>query len=553
RVRIALLTAFTVLLLSVVWLNGVFVGRHGGFPLRYIISAKNFLTGAADSKAGKVQYIRTVLVPLKVSTFDNLGPVKLAGWGGGFGAVGNTIIGVDRRGSFFRYEGKGHFDSLPITLDMNEDAYRRYLTSVRPDSRLRSEIDPRFRVLDLEAAVSDRTVTLYVSYDYWHTDEPGKTVRVARLVLNGGLQHLDDAQTIRGDAWEIIYESHPLLPFSLVVRSPFNINRSGGRMVVDGDGSLLVTIGDHLLDGFRYPNAPSDTTSSYGKVIRINLASLQSEIFTTGNRNPQGLTIDAGGNVWETEHGPRGGDELNLLRQGVDYGWPAVTYGVDYGSYSWPLNANQGRHDGYEKPVFAWAPSIATSNLIQIHDTPSQWDGDLLVSGLRSMRLFRIRVDGEQVRLVEPVLIGERIRDLIQMQDGTILLWTDAAHFVEVTVDAEGMAASSQFPVELTSSEIDLGLDQIIQQCQACHGMGPHTNSQDEISLWGIYDRAIAETGYPGYSSVLKSKGGHWTAEDLESFLASPSEFAPGSFMPDPSIADPAAIRALVGYLKRLK
>lgn len=553
KVRVTLWVVLGPIILLATWLQGVYVGKYETFPYSYLISMKDAIRHLSETQTENGQPLPTGLVALKKSSYDNLGSVRLLGWGGGLAAIGDVIIGVDSKGHFFRYEGKGHFRSLPITLDTNEGEYQRYLASTLPDSKRRSEIDPRFRVLDLEAKQEEGRVILFVSYNYWHAKEVGKTVRVARLVLNGGLDALDNGRPVGAEAWEVIYETKPLMPFSLVVLSPFNSDRSGGRIVVDGDNGLLVSFGDQQYDGNGYPSAPRDTASSYGKVIRIQLESLKSEIFALGVRNPQGLVIDLDGNLWETEHGPKGGDELNLLHEGHDYGWPSVTYGTDYGRYSWPLNPAQGRHDQYDKPVFAWVPSIATSNLIQINGTPRQWDGDLIVSSLRAMSLFRVRVEDGQVRLVEPVLIGERIRDLIQMQDGTILLWTDAAHFVELTVDSEAMAMANQLPVELTSAEISVGLDRIIQQCQGCHGMSPRSSDEWYIPLWGVYGRGIAATGYSSYSGALRNRRGSWTEESLASFLSSPSDFAPGSEMPDPGISDPAAIRALVGYLKRLQ
>src|SRR5690606_36143508 len=136
----------------------------------------------------------------------------------------------------------------------------------------------------------------------------------------------------------------------------------GGRMASLGADTLLLTLGEHQFDGVRTPVAfAQDTAVSYGKTYLIDLRTGTVERFTMGHRNPQGLYIDPSGTVWSTEHGPRGGDELNRLVRGGNYGWPIVTYGVNYGATAWPMNPRQGTHEGYDRPVYAWVPSIAVS------------------------------------------------------------------------------------------------------------------------------------------------------------------------------------------------
>ena len=114
--------------------------------------------------------------------------------------------------------------------------------------------------------------------------------------------------------------------------------------------------------------------SDYGKTIRIDPNDWSATKFSLGHRNPQGITIDDKGRIWVVEHGPMGGDELNLIRQGANYGWPSVTLGVNYSGElvddkRWLPNPRQGRHDDYESPVFAWMPSIGVSK--QLKGDPS--------------------------------------------------------------------------------------------------------------------------------------------------------------------------------------
>src|SRR5262249_6612943 len=149
--------------------------------------------------------------------------------------------------------------------------------------------------------------------------------------------------------WQTVFESAPCVPIEFEGRPPTFIGlQVGGRLAVVGDDKLLLTLGDNGLDGWNAPwSMPQDPTTSYGKTILIDLAKRTSRIYTLGHRNPQGLAVDAAGKLWLTEHGPQGGDELNLLTDGSNYGSPLVTYGVEYGTHSWPLDPVPGSHDGY--------------------------------------------------------------------------------------------------------------------------------------------------------------------------------------------------------------
>src|SRR5690606_9605795 len=122
----------------------------------------------------------------------------------------------------------------------------------------------------------------------------------------------------------------------------------------------------------------------------------------------------------------------NRIAEGNNYGWPFVTYGVQYGMTRWPLSDTQNRHDGYTKPVFAWIPSIGVSNLIQVQGFLPAWDGDLLVGSLVGETLHRLRYSDGRVIFDEPVRIGERVRDLDELEDGTIVVWTNDADIVEI-------------------------------------------------------------------------------------------------------------------------
>ena len=144
---------------------------------------------------------------------------------------------------------------------------------------------------------------------------------------------------------------------------------------------------------------------------------------------------DNDNNIWATDHGPQGGDELNLIKKGQNYGWPQVTYGINHGNREWPLNKEQGTHDDFVKPVFAWVPSIAISNLIRLDKTTKfpLWGGDLLIGSLRGKSLLRVRMgDENNVAYIETIRIGHRIRDLTTLDDQSLALLTDGGRMVIV-------------------------------------------------------------------------------------------------------------------------
>lgn len=205
----------------------------------------------------------------------------------------------------------------------------------------------------------------------------------------------------------------------------------GGKIVFDGKGHLFFAVGER-----GQGNPALDPTYPWGKIYRLNEdGSVPSDnpkfsqpgaikgIYTMGHRNPQGLTIDLDGNVWDTEHGPRGGDELNLLKAGASYGWPKVAFSLNYNdSAPWqPWNRNG---DTFTLPVHRWTPSIAASGLDVVRGTAfPKWRGDLLAGGLAGNTVQRIRArKGKMVELEEIIFKLGRVRDVRVGPDGFIYI-----------------------------------------------------------------------------------------------------------------------------------
>jgi glucose/arabinose dehydrogenase len=209
----------------------------------------------------------------------------------------------------------------------------------------------------------------------------------------------------------------------------------GARMAFLPDMSLLISIGD----GFNFREQAQWPDSHLGKIVRVgddgqvpsdnpllDQPDALPEIFTMGHRNVQGLVVDPlSGDIWAHEHGPRGGDELNRLSPGSNYGWPVATHGVDYsGASISPYTSRPGMVD----PVLVWTPSIAPAGMTQVSgDLFSDWEGDLLVTSLAERSLRRIEIEGGQVvdQHMVPIDMNRRLRDVEIGPDGAIYLLTD--------------------------------------------------------------------------------------------------------------------------------
>lgn len=219
----------------------------------------------------------------------------------------------------------------------------------------------------------------------------------------------------------------------------------GGRIVFDDEGHVFLTLGDR---GDR-PRA-QQLDDHAGSVIRLNedgsvpkdnpfvgKAGARPEIFSYGNRNVQGAGMHPRtGELWTHEHGPQGGDEVNVIRSGINYGWPVITYGVNYG---WGTSIGEGTHkEGMAQPLHYWDPSIAPSGMaFYTGEAFPGWKGSLLVGALKYRLLVRLEFDGERVVSEERMLedrIG-RIRDVRVGPDGRVYLLTDHGNGIIARLD----------------------------------------------------------------------------------------------------------------------
>jgi glucose/arabinose dehydrogenase len=253
---------------------------------------------------------------------------------------------------------------------------------------------------------------LYLSYA--HGTRAANATRIARATFDGAA--LADLT--------VVYDAVPEKDTG---------HHYGARMAWGADGKLYVTIGE----GSKYKERAQDMTSSFGSVIRLNEdgsfpddnavfgGGERKELWTKGHRNGQGLAFDASrGVLWEHEHGPRGGDEINIIEKGANYGWPLASYGIDYaGARITPFT----EYSGTKQPFKYWTPSLGVSGLAVYRGSlfPADWDGDLLVGAMATRALHRVDLDGMNEVGEERYLEGERVRDVRVGPDGAIYVTTE--------------------------------------------------------------------------------------------------------------------------------
>ncbi len=259
---------------------------------------------------------------------------------------------------------------------------------------------------------------------YWSYAEPRgnntNATSVARGVLAQDLASVTNVQ--------VIFQSQPNYAGTL---------HYGSRLAFGPDGMLYITIGERS-DTVTRPQA-QQMNSHLGKTIRIhpdgrvptdnpfvNAQGARPEIWTVGHRNAQAAAFDNQGRYWQVEHGARGGDEVNLIQRGRNYGWPVAAYGIEYSGQ--PIRTAETTRPGYEQPVYYWDPVIAPSGMEWYTGNAfPAWRNSLFVGGLASMRLVRLQIENNRVTGEEHLLTDRqrRIRDVKQGPDGNLYVVTD--------------------------------------------------------------------------------------------------------------------------------
>jgi cytochrome c2 len=330
-------------------------------------------------------------------------------------------------------------------------------------------------------------------------------------------------------SWQTLFESRPCIPPS----ERFDPYETGGRLAWLGPRELLMTVGDHGIAGLSGDQRlAQDTATSYGKTIRIPLDGSAPTQFTLGHRNPQGLLVDSNRRLWSTEHGPIGGDELNLLVPGGNYGWPLASYGTQNDLSQRPDDTTRTTHAGFQPPALVLLPSPGISSLVELRRSEfPRWRGDLLVGSLHDNGLFRVRLEGDRVVYHERIEVGRPVRDLAEGAGGQVVIFDGRGGLVLLSL-------ATPSPGERAYAA-----------CAGCHGADTHGTANGP-SLVELFTRPRGtRPGFP-FSEALRKSGGVWSAEDLDKFLRNPSGYAPGTSMVYNGVLDPEARRVLIEYLR---
>ncbi|MGZ5263714.1 MAG: PQQ-dependent sugar dehydrogenase [Kaistella sp.] len=216
----------------------------------------------------------------------------------------------------------------------------------------------------------------------------------------------------------------------------------GSRLVFDQDGHLFVSTGERSDKEMR-PYAQKQD-SYLGKILKItkdgkpaagnpNTAGWKPEIYATGLRNPQGLAIDHKGQLWDAEMGPRGGDEINLIQPGKNYGWGDVTYGIEYSGKK--INEGTTQKSGTEQPVYYWDPSISMSGIAFYNGNIEEWKNNMMIGCLSGQKIIRLVIENNKVVGEEWLLTdkNDRIRDVLNGQDGNLYAVSDSGKLYKIS------------------------------------------------------------------------------------------------------------------------
>jgi cytochrome c2 len=534
------------------WLHGALERRRGALLVPAVIAATVVAaypvarwysaSGAGDATAGPAQeisHLDTSLYVLKATTYRRSLP-GAAERGGAIAPLGSGYLVAAGNGAlYFATESEDRktlsAHKLAAAVPFNPEAFLDGARRVFGSTWKGEHHLEKLRVADLLVQeLPAGRARVVVSHHWWNPEGACTTVRVSVFEASRG-ELIESARSVM---WRTLYESSPCLSLNAGGHrgARFGGIQIGGAMALLSEDELLLAVGDHEFDGWnRVPAFPQQADGSYGKVIRIRLDTGDAETWSVGHRNPQGLLVDPRGAVWETEHGPRGGDELNRVERGGNYGWPFATYGTEYRLHKWPLEGDPALGPRFEAPVLAFVPSIALSALVRIDgDRFPAWRGNFLLASLSGQLRRVVFQDGRPV-VIEPFAIPGRARDVAQGRDGRIALWTDEQDLVLIEPAASGTA------------------EELVFQCTGCHTLSSWERASIGPNLWRVMGRHVAGDDDFSYSEAMAAYGGRWNRERLDRFLADPAAAVPGNTMQFGGIDDPLARQKLIDYLEQLR
>jgi len=309
--------------------------------------------------------------------------------------------------------GGGTNGSSLFLFDRENETLQSLGRVIKSNERLN---DSRFAITDIAVLEEqEKVISLLISFPQYSQ----KNRCVSLVLYKYDLKLAATVSVVRGKQW---FKSSPCVPISAV-------QHAAGRIEVIDKKNVYLTTGD-----LGFPKiGDRKARGTLGSIYKVSSSAF--ERVSQGHRNPQGVQL-IGKDLYISEHGPRGGDEINLIDLGRDYGWPFVTYGQPYGSGDYVRPSKTGTHEGFTKPLYYWVPSVAPTELILLPDDPrwGSWSGQLVMGTLRENALIFLQLMSKrEVGQVANVNVGERIRDLEVGNDGSIIATTDSGNLLFVS------------------------------------------------------------------------------------------------------------------------
>lgn len=266
-------------------------------------------------------------------------------------------------------------------------------------------MDSRFAITDIAVLSESSTqAQLLISYPRLRNG------RCVEVVVHRAIFDRNTNRLTKREQW---FRSRPCVPVSAV-------QHAAGRMEVINPRAAYLTVGDLGYESIDIRSMRGDL----GSIFRITQDTTAR--ISSGHRNPQGIVLFDDTTLMASEHGPRGGDEINIVERGKDYGWPFVTYGEPYSAGDYVVPRRTGTHEGYPEPIAVWTPSIAPTELVQLPESGyGKFDGGLVLGTLRQQALVFMRVENRRIVERREVSVGARIRDLDLHPDGRLIATTD--------------------------------------------------------------------------------------------------------------------------------
>lgn len=494
-----------------------------------------------------------------------LGNTAGFGTGGAIDTAGNTVIYASATGHIALIDlVSGQIEYNPQRVPMNYDYLQKNVFPLQ--ASFRSEW---YRVQDILVVPSrdSHSATLYVSHHVFNETEQAICAAVSEI----GLDLSGEAVRINDGPWREVYRLRECLDMDTHDWVFLGLE-GGGKLVQLDDDHILFAVGDYGIAwetpvrgkvGFEHDN-------DFGKFVRINRFTGSANIFASGSRNPQGLTRDSDGRIWQTEHGPQGGDEVNLLSEGADLGWPKVSLGTAYGTPRAPLPTNpvQGRHDGFDAPEFAFIPSVGLSAIQALprnSEAFALWSNDLLAASLVGQTLYRLRHEGTNIIYAEPINMGERIRDIALLENGWIALLGKQDRTLILLREAPGPGEAPTGPLSMSgydsvsAREKDIlstlgepvwGRILFAEKCSRCHSVNGQMRQGPPLN--GVVNRPVGSVEGYDYSPALANAKGKWTPSRLRAYSANPEAVFPETTMPGGYDLERWQYREIVTYLESL-